>query len=85
MYRLIMEVNEECGFTDTASSSDEDDAGFTVSSKSQCKQQIMKTHTMLDCGIGLVLDTFAPRPPCQPFASSALSDSGLATGLTLCT
>jgi len=54
-------VNDECGLADTASSSDEDDVGVNLSTKSVHKQQAMKRQGMLEISIGPVQDTFAPR------------------------
>jgi hypothetical protein len=82
--RLIVEVNEECGLTDTASSSEDDDSSFTVSLRFQHKQLVVKLPDTFDCSIGQVLDTFAPRSVCQSFASAVTRDVGFPTGLKLC-
>lgn len=75
-----MEVNEECGLTDIASSSEDDDISFTISLKIQHKQQVIKMPAVVDCNIGQVLDTFAPRPVCQSFSSAVVREADLATG-----
>ena len=59
---LVSEVSEECGLTDTASSTDEDEVGVNLSTKSVHKQQLTKRQGVLEISIGPVQDTFAPRP-----------------------
>ena len=78
-----MEVNEECGLTDTASSSDEDDTGVCLSMKAQFKQPVMKLQGVLDCSLGQVQYTFAPRPETQAHPAMSASVVGSTGGMEI--
>lgn len=68
---MIGEVNEECGTVDTASSSDDDDFSYNMSTKCQNKQ-MMKIHGVFEFDLGHVQDTFALRSMSQPLSSMGL-------------
>jgi hypothetical protein len=73
--RLVAEVNEECGVSDTASSSEES-AGLIKD-----KQQVMKKKRIFELNNCSVQDTFGTRPQSHGYAPAVISSASSRSGL----